>query len=81
MRALLIGILSILSLNKMRRKRLSVANKEELQGNFEDKTTPIVTRYENTSGVTSIVRDITDCKKMEEQSQEIGKFLNAYKGD
>ena len=65
----------------MKRMRLSVANKEELQGNFEDKTTPIVTRYENTSGVTSIVRDITDCKKMEEQSQEIGKFLNAYKGD
>ena len=64
----------------MKRIRLSVANKEELQGIFEDKTTSIITKHENTSGLPSIFRDITDCKKMAEQSQEIGKLLDAYKG-
>ena len=58
-----------------------MANKEELQGIFEDKTTSIITKHENTAGVASVVRDITDCKKIEEQFQEIGKLLDAYKGD
>lgn len=57
----------------------SMINKKELQDMSEDKTTSIITKNEISAGVVSNAKDFIDCKKIEEQSQEIGKLLNKYK--
>ena len=76
---MIIGVLSIISSNWIERMCISMANKKKLQGKSEDKTTSIITQNEITAGVVSNVKDITDCNRMEEQSQEIGNLLNKYK--